>query len=109
DVFEDNVVGEQVKEVAGPGQAVQPAFDDAEERIERGEVVEVGDGGLHDDSAFPSVTSRLWRSWRRTRRTRPAARRLPRGRRRGSERRCRWRGQRGVGAGPGRTHLPRGG
>jgi hypothetical protein len=43
DVVEDDTVGEEVEEVATVGDAVEALFDDAEERVERLEVVEVGD------------------------------------------------------------------
>ena len=44
-VFEDGVVGEKVEEVITVGDPPQSVFDDAEERIEGFEVLEVGDRG----------------------------------------------------------------
>jgi hypothetical protein len=47
-VVDGDVFGEEVEEVAGSRQASQALFDDLEERIERREVREVGDGCLRD-------------------------------------------------------------
>jgi hypothetical protein len=64
-ILGDDVVGEELEEVAGPGQAVQSLLDDAEERVERGEVRKIRDGGLHDVTS----PSRRRRPGRRTRRS----------------------------------------
>ncbi len=47
-VVDGDVLGEEIEKVAGPGQPIQALFDDPEERIERGEVLQVGNGCLHD-------------------------------------------------------------
>jgi hypothetical protein len=43
DVVEDDRFGRQVEEVLTIGNAIEPPLDDAKERVERLEVVEVGD------------------------------------------------------------------
>src|ERR1700736_1689208 len=48
DVVEDDVFGQQIEEVPTIGNAVEPLLDDAKERVERLEVVEVGDRRRHD-------------------------------------------------------------
>lgn len=53
-VLEDDVLGEQVEEMAGSGQPVKPLLDDAEERVKRGEIGQADDGRLHDGGPFPS-------------------------------------------------------
>ena len=56
-VVDGDVLREEVEEVAGPGQPVQALFDDPEERIERGEVRQVGNGCLHDARLLPRRSS----------------------------------------------------
>src|SRR3954451_23379175 len=47
DVVEDDLVGQQVEEVPTIGKAIEALLDDAKERVERLEVVEVGDRRRH--------------------------------------------------------------
>src|SRR3989442_11599050 len=53
DVVEDDVLGQQVEEVPTIGNAIEALLDDAKERVERLEVVEVGDRRRHDGA--PSI------------------------------------------------------
>src|SRR2546427_540912 len=48
DVVEDDLFGQQVEEVPTIGNAIEALLDDAKERVERLEVVEVGDRRRHD-------------------------------------------------------------
>ncbi len=48
DEVEDDLFGQQVEEVPTIGDAIEALLDDAKERIERLEVVEVGDRRRHD-------------------------------------------------------------
>src|SRR5439155_10056209 len=47
DVVEDDLFGQQVEEVPTIGNAIEALLDDAKERVERLEVVEVGDRRRH--------------------------------------------------------------
>jgi len=58
DVVEDDVFGEQVEEVPTIGNAIEALLDDAKERVERLEVVEVGDRRRHDGLTFMSTPAR---------------------------------------------------
>jgi hypothetical protein len=49
DVVEDDVLGQQVEEVPTIGNAIEALLDDAKERVERLEVVEVRDRRRHDE------------------------------------------------------------
>src|SRR5436853_7782765 len=61
DVVEDDLFGQQVEEVPTIGDAIEALLDDAKERVECLEVVEVGDRRRHDGppsmSTFSSVIS----------------------------------------------------
>src|SRR5712692_945084 len=50
DVVEDDVLGQQVEEVPTIGNAIEALLDGAKERVERLEVVKVGDRRRHDGS-----------------------------------------------------------
>ena len=58
DVVEDDVFGEQVEEVPTIGNAIEALLDDAKERVERLEVVEVSDRRRHDGLPFMSIRNR---------------------------------------------------
>ena len=53
DVLEDDVFGEKVKEMAGSGQPVEPLLDDAEERVQGGEIGQADDWRFHDGGSSP--------------------------------------------------------
>jgi hypothetical protein len=54
DVVEDDLFGQQVEEVATIGDALEALLDDAKERVERLEVVEVGDRRHRDGPRRPA-------------------------------------------------------
>lgn len=60
-VVDGDVLGEDVEEVAGPGQRVQALFDDAEERPSAAKSVRLAMGAFTVPASMPG------RSWRRTR------------------------------------------
>ena len=57
DVLEDDLFGQQVEEVPTIGNAIEALLDDAKERVERLEVVEVGDR-RHDGPPRPTLSRR---------------------------------------------------
>src|SRR5712692_5370048 len=59
DVVEDDVLGQQVEEVPTIGNAIEALLDDAKERVERLEVVEVGDRRRHDGPPSMSTPARF--------------------------------------------------
>ena len=64
-IVDGDVLCEDVEKMAGLNQPIQALFDDPKERIERSEVRQVGNGGLHDAAS----TSTPERSCRRSRRS----------------------------------------
>src|SRR3989475_12410031 len=59
DVVEDDLFGQQVEEVPTIGDAIEALLDDAKERVERLEVVEVGDRRRHDGPPSMSTPARF--------------------------------------------------
>jgi len=64
-IVDGDVLGQEIEKVTRAGQPVQALLDDPEERIERGEVRQVGNGCRHHGT--PTSTSE--RSGRRNRRS----------------------------------------